>query len=222
MARSSSRTDSPTEMDSQDTRSVRERIVEAALELAQTVGVQGMSQARVAAVAGVRQSHLTYYFPTRADLIKATVSAIRDQMLDVTRNFLQMSDEEMDPVQGLREFCLREVCDQGKARLMLSLLVVAEEEPSLRQWNDEFHLENLSQWQEVYRQLGFEVPAEEVELFHAAFVGASLLAAQSGSEAAQARAARVAAMAIDRLFQSGAPATSGAARNGRRGKKTER
>ncbi len=203
--RHNSRTDLlPQETETQDTRSVRQRIVEAALNLAQTIGVQGMSQARVATAAGVRQSHLTYYFPTRADLVKATVYAIRDQMLDATRNALQLSGADMDPIQAMRAFCMREVCDLGKARLMLALLVVAEEEPSLHQWNDEFHLENLSQWQEVYRHLGIEVPAEEVELFHASFVGASLLAAQSRSDVALQRATRVAAQAFDRLLQASA------------------
>lgn len=189
--------------DTQDNRPVRERIIEAALHLAQTSGVQGMSQARVAAAAGVRQSHLTYYFPTRADLVKATVYAIRDQMLDATRNALQISGNGHNPLQTLRAFCLQEACDMDKARLMLSLLVVAEEEPSLRQWTDEFHLENLDQWQTLYRHLGIEIRPEDAELLHATFVGASLLAAQSGSKAALERAARVVGQAFDRLLQPG-------------------
>lgn len=198
----SSNTESLTEIDGQDARPVRERIVNAALELAQTIGVQGMSQARVAAAAGIRQSHLTYYFPTRADLIKATVYAIRDQMLDATRNALSVSDNLTDPVQALREFCLREVCDLNKARLVLSLMVVAEQEPSLHHWQEEFVEEDLGQWVAVYRQLGLDPKAEEIELFHTTYIGATLVAGRSGTDAAFQRARRVAGMAFDRLLLS--------------------
>lgn len=196
------------EVESQDTRSVRQRIVEAALNLAQTIGVQGMSQARVAAAAGVRQSHLTYYFPTRADLIKATVYAISDQMLDITKAAANATSQDIDPVQEFRNFCLQQVCDKGQSRLLLSLMVVTEEEPSLHTWNDEFHHETVVQWQAVYRALGIDATEVDIEVFHATYVGAALLCMQSGSEVALQRATRVVGKAFDRLLQGrGTPAT---------------
>lgn len=187
--------------DANSTRSVRQRIVDAALELAQTVGVQGMSQARVAAAAGVRQSHLTYYFPTRAALIQATVHAIRDQMLEEMQAALCLTTPHSDPLQAFRHFCLQEVCNLPKARLLLAIMVVAEQEASLHPWIDAFHLESIAQWQGMYRALGIDARDEDVELFHSTFVGATLLAAQTGSEAALRRAVRVAEMALDRLLQ---------------------
>src|SRR5881227_2373362 len=50
---------------------VRERILEAALSLLAESGAHELTQPRVSKAAGVRQSHLTYYFPTRADLLVA-------------------------------------------------------------------------------------------------------------------------------------------------------
>src|SRR5919205_3165991 len=50
---------------------VRERILQAALDLLSQSGAHELTQPRVAKAAGVRQSHLTYYFPTRADLLQA-------------------------------------------------------------------------------------------------------------------------------------------------------
>lgn len=190
------------ECDAANAKSVRQRIVDAALELAQTVGVQGMSQARVATAAGVRQSHLTYYFPTRADLIKATVHAIRDQMLEATQAVLQITDITSDPLEAFREFCMREVCDLPKARMLLSIMVIAEQESSLHPWIDEFHKESLAQWQTMYHALGIDAPEDEVELFHATFVGATLLSAQTGSEEARQRAVRVTQLAFDRLLSN--------------------
>lgn len=197
------KTDSlPRDCDAGNAKSVRQRIVDAALELAQTVGVQGMSQARVATAAGVRQSHLTYYFPTRADLVKATVHAIRDQMLEATQAVLQITDLTSNPLEVFREFCMREVCDLPKARMLLSIMVIAEQESSLHPWIDEFHKESLVQWQTMYHALGIDAPEDEVELFHATFVGATLLSAQTGSEEARQRALRVTQLAFDRLLSN--------------------
>jgi len=50
---------------------IRSRILEAALGLLARSGAHELTQPRVARAAGVRQSHLTYYFPTRAELMQA-------------------------------------------------------------------------------------------------------------------------------------------------------
>ena len=49
---------------------VRARILEAALRLLAERGAHELTQPRVAKAAGVRQSHLTYYFPTRGELLQ--------------------------------------------------------------------------------------------------------------------------------------------------------
>src|SRR6185295_1027703 len=49
---------------------VRSRILEAALGLLAGGGAHELTQPRVAKAAGVRQSHLTYYFPTRGELLQ--------------------------------------------------------------------------------------------------------------------------------------------------------
>ena len=50
---------------------VRERILAAAMAILREDGIQGLSQVQVARRAKVRQSHLTYYFAKRHDLIEA-------------------------------------------------------------------------------------------------------------------------------------------------------
>ena len=52
--------------------SVREKILTAANEIVLTVGFSALTQQAVAVRAKVRQSHLTYYFPTRHDLLRGT------------------------------------------------------------------------------------------------------------------------------------------------------
>ncbi len=49
----------------------REALLEAAISVVREGGYPALTQTRVAAVAGMTQSHLTYYFPTRTDLVQA-------------------------------------------------------------------------------------------------------------------------------------------------------
>jgi len=53
----------------------RERILDQALKIAKEQGIEALTQPRVATAAGVRQSHLTYYFPRKADLLAAVLQA---------------------------------------------------------------------------------------------------------------------------------------------------
>ncbi|MDH3319882.1 MAG: TetR/AcrR family transcriptional regulator [Betaproteobacteria bacterium] len=55
---------------------VRDRILEAALGLLAESGAHELTQPKVSKAAGVRQSRLTYYFPTRADLLQAVAQGI--------------------------------------------------------------------------------------------------------------------------------------------------
>ena len=50
---------------------IRAQILDTAFALLADHGVAYLTQPRVSKAAGVRQSHLTYYFPTRGDLLAA-------------------------------------------------------------------------------------------------------------------------------------------------------
>ncbi|APR84560.1 Putative transcriptional regulator [Minicystis rosea] len=51
--------------------SLRDRILDAGLQLMREQGATGLTQAGVARAAGVPQGHLTYYFPRKSDLVAA-------------------------------------------------------------------------------------------------------------------------------------------------------
>jgi AcrR family transcriptional regulator len=61
---------------------VRAKVLQAAVQLVHERGLQAVTQARVAEVAGLRQSHVTYYFPSRLDLVKAIVQEHVSALLD--------------------------------------------------------------------------------------------------------------------------------------------
>jgi AcrR family transcriptional regulator len=54
---------------------IRERILEVAVQIANQDGIKSLTQPKVAKAAGVRQSHLTYYFPRKTDLLAAVLEA---------------------------------------------------------------------------------------------------------------------------------------------------
>jgi AcrR family transcriptional regulator len=72
----------------------RQDILDAALAVLREHGYVGFTQPRVAARAGMRQSHLTYYFPTRADLLVAVAGAAAEAQLAVADALLEGSSPE--------------------------------------------------------------------------------------------------------------------------------
>ena len=201
---------------SADTRPVPQRLLAAAIELVQARGLQGLSQARVAAAAGLRQSHLTYYFPTRKDLVKAIVQAIHGGMIEALSASLPAGGHGAASVTQVREFFAERIRDPLMARLMLALMTAADEDPSLRRWLDGFDADLIRLLREVFGRLGLRPGEDELALLHASLVGAAVLGAQQDSKASADRATRVVRLAFDRLVDAARPAARPAQRAPRR------
>jgi AcrR family transcriptional regulator len=179
--------------------SVRDRILLAAVELVQTEGVRSLTQARVAAEAGVRQSHLTYYFPARKDLIKEVAIHLHAGILEAMSEAVPRPGRSRRAVSRAREFFAERISDPLFARLSMALMVAADEDPSLRRWLAESDGRLRDRLRETLARLGVERPPDDIALLHASFVGASILAAQAGTRSAAARAAHLVRFAFDRL-----------------------
>lgn len=114
---------------------VRERILDAAVQLLRTSGVKSLTQPQVAKAAGVLQSHLTYYFPRRTDLLLAVARHSSEGTAKELQGFLAAhafptADEDvrgrvMDLVRMLAK-------DRGRTRVLLALLVEADDDPKLK------------------------------------------------------------------------------------------
>src|ERR1700690_4598318 len=101
----------------------RESLIEAAIAAVREGGYSALTQPKVAARAGMSQSHLTYYFPTRSDLVKA-----------VAERIVSMQFERMD-AQGAplsQETALRNVTALVTAtattRVFMALVLAADAE----------------------------------------------------------------------------------------------
>ncbi|MBY6242360.1 TetR/AcrR family transcriptional regulator [Methylosinus sp. Sm6] len=98
---------------------VRQRILSAALDLIEQEGVDALTQPRIAKAAGVRQSHLTYYFPRKADLFVALLQASHERAPNAG---------DADPLAEAITLML----DRRRMRFFLAIVLGAAEQPELR------------------------------------------------------------------------------------------
>lgn len=106
---------------------VKDKILKAAMEVLREGGVKQLSQPKVAKAAGVRQSHLTYYFPKKIDLVAALMQGhieYANEKLDA----LKKGGESEDLGGALDTL----VNDRKRMRFFLGLIVEADEDPKIR------------------------------------------------------------------------------------------
>ena len=103
---------------------VRNRIVEAALGLLAEGG--DLTQPRVAKAAGVRQSHLTYYFPTVTDLLQAVARHSFDKLAAEFGSGAARSSP------SLADGIAKASRDKRRVRMMLGLVNAADRDASLK------------------------------------------------------------------------------------------
>jgi AcrR family transcriptional regulator len=106
-------------------KSARQRILDAALKILRKEGVTALTQTRVAAAAGLRQSHLTYYFPRKTDLLAATLEASHAQAHKPKRG---SAGSETDPLEAVRALMF----DRNKMRFFLSVVARASDQSDIR------------------------------------------------------------------------------------------
>ncbi len=174
--------------------SVREKILTAANEILLTVGFSSLTQQAVAARAGVRQSHLTYYFPTRNDLLRGTAQ------FGVEAMFLAMTETAAPgeiSVEDLRQLLMPDKNDRQWFRLMTGLSSASEEDGSIRQWMREFDARILEKLTAGFALVGVSISEDSANFLHATFIGALHLDMVDPTDESFERLSRAVAMALD-------------------------
>jgi AcrR family transcriptional regulator len=105
--------------------STKDQILDAALVLLGDRGLRALTQPQVAKKAKVRQSHLTYYFPKRGDLLAAVTRRYLDR---VTEAALELSSRGESP----NALAAAVLGDRRRVRTLIALFGASEEEPQLR------------------------------------------------------------------------------------------
>ena len=134
-------------------------------------GIAALTQPQVARAAGIKQSHLTYYFPTRAGLLlgvaeKSISATIADLEARLTRT----------PRPATLAAMIADVMVAGvPPRVMIGLIVAADADPEIRQPLRKLIKHIRGQVHTVLAKAGLAGSADAAMLFHAAVVGLAVM-----------------------------------------------
>jgi AcrR family transcriptional regulator len=174
----------------------REQILHAAVEILNAEGFGGLTQTRVAERAGMRQSHLTYYFPARNDLLRETAVYGCEAMLGALE--LGIDSGQLN-LENFREVLAVDIHDRRFARLMCALIVASDEDAEIKPWLANFEAANMEQLKNSFHKLGLPVTFDEVAFFHATYVGSVMLDLGESTDDSLERAQRKVKMAFDTI-----------------------
>lgn len=189
----------------------RQQIIEAGLATLREHGYAGFTQPRVAARAGLRQSHLTYYHPTRLDLLAAVARAAVDRQLVAVDATLGGCPSPEAAAGAIAELISR----HGNTRVLMALAQAADEEPQLRELFRELADGIVARM--TRSLLGHHDPAAaegSARLVHALAVGLAVLHLATGRPDGTQRAAAILEAAL-RLIAGGAKPSKPPSRSAR-------
>jgi AcrR family transcriptional regulator len=185
----------------------RTRLLSAALQVLHKDGILALTQTQVAAAAGLRQSHLTYYFPTRSELLKAIVEHASSTVLGLVGGRPEFPAKNLADLRGR---LIKQGSDIRMPRLMIAMTVASDEDPSLKTWMAAFELHIRKLLGSTLQRLGVKVSARDLALFHATLVGVSVFNSSAGTESSARQARALIRAAFDRLIHdTRAPAAAG-------------
>ncbi len=161
---------------------VRDRILEAALGLLAESGAHELTQPRVAKAAGVRQSHLTYYFPTRGELLQEVARHSIERLAGQLAHA-----REGTVIDGIAAGA----ADKRRSRVMLGLVGAADRDPKIKRRMRRFVSELRTRMTPVLGAAGLNTDPESVAFFHACIIGCAVLQLARDNPEARAEAKAV-------------------------------
>src|SRR6202453_518937 len=145
----------------------REIILKAAIAILREHGFSGFTQPRVAKRADVRQSHLTYYFPTRLALLEGVARLAVDGQLAALQSIVGLTS-----VPAVIKNITAMIGKHENTRVLMALAQAADEEPSLRGLFRELADGIVSRLRQLLEDLYLHATEEQVNLIHSLSVGA--------------------------------------------------
>ncbi len=147
----------------------RQDVIEAGLATLREHGFVGFTQPRVAKLAGLRQSHLTYYFPTRLDLLTAVARAAIDRQLAALDKVIDGTAKEA--ANAMTKLTIR----HENTRVMMALAQAADQEVPLQKLFRELADGIVSRFGHFLKSLDIESTEEHARLLHALAVGLAVV-----------------------------------------------
>ena len=169
------------------------KIIAAALELLRSEGMPALTQPRVAQAAGLRQSHITYYFPTRSNLVAAVAASVAEGLTAGFENAFAA-----DRPGGLEDRIAR-IGSPEQTRLLLALVLAADREKSVRALFRKLTIDVRKRIASGFARQGFEAGPDAVAMFHALGVGLAVLDLARGEPASRRETRTTTARALSQM-----------------------
>ena len=185
----------------------RGRLLTAALRVLHEEGIHALTQTRVAVIAGLRQSHLTYYFPTRIDLLKAIIEHASGAVMALIGDG---ADSKVRKLSDIRTILCDQLADTRMPRLLMAMAAAADENPSLKAWMTAFELRIRKFLGMALQRFGVRVAARDLALFHATMVGVAVFNYSAGTPTSARQARALVRAAFDRVVADAAASRSAA------------
>lgn len=176
----------------------RKQIIGAGLDLLREEGLPGLTQPKIAKRTGLRQSHITYYFPTRTDLLAAVSRAAIDIQLAVVAGMVDSIKTGRQVTALIAEVTAR----HDNTRILVALNQAADREPAVRELFQALNDGFVGEIARLLSKLGVSDEAANVDLVHAIFVGLSVIDLATSRKRGVARS-KAALEALFRLLAVG-------------------
>jgi AcrR family transcriptional regulator len=150
---------------------VKEAILVAGQELLRESGVAALTQPKVARAAGIKQSHLTYYFPTRAKLLLGIAEYTASEAMAHVAERLAAKPERATLAGMVSEIMINGL----PPRVVIGLIVAADAEPGIRDSLRELVSNVRARLQSLLAAAGLAASADAALLFHATVVGLAVM-----------------------------------------------
>lgn len=175
----------------------------AAVALVREQGLPKLTQPRLAKAAGVSQSHLTYYFPTRADLLHAVL----ERAAELQRSGVQATVAAADKgVAALVRQLAEQLSRPENTRVLVSFVLAADTDTAARALFERLVVGMRATIAEMLEKVGIAPSPEAVTMVHAVGTGLAILELALGdSAAARPNTAATLRQLFQLLAESGPP-----------------
>ena len=173
----------------------RKKILDAGLTILREQGLAGLTQPRIAAKTGLRQSHLTYYYPTRADLLTAVTRAAIEAQLAGARSLTKGTVSAKQAAAKMATVAAR----RENTRVLAALNQAADQEPTVRALFTELLDGFIAELGALLEKLKLSPTEARIDLLHALFVGLSIIDLATRRKNGRARAKAALSLTFDLL-----------------------
>ncbi len=150
---------------------IKDDILTAGSMLLREKGVTALTQPQIAQAANIKQSHLTYYFPTRAGLLLAIAEYTLSSLMENVAAQLKAEPRSKTLAEAVSGIMI----DGFPPRVFIGLIVAADSDPDIRKLLRKLIRQVRAAIRKLLEQAGIAADEEAAMLFHATVIGLAVM-----------------------------------------------